>query len=222
MNWMWVLAQKAKMTGSHASSRYLPVLRACSRMSTSRTKKRMVNSQGRGVKRCPRAKVASHVSRMARVKVALAAADEVVQSRGDRHDHGGGEGDDSRQAKGCVQLEDDQLKEPAVGLPRLSGDGAGIGVDAGDGVVLHDPLTRAEMPPDVGVVDAGDVNAEERGGGVKGDEDEKLRPAVGGFVEGRVDVRIHTPTLLVLRRRLNSTKVCPKDVGAAIAASGAS
>ena len=67
-NSICTFAHRAKIAGNHSNSRSRPVLRACIRMSISRMKNRMVNSQGRGVYKCAMQKTPAKLSSTARGK----------------------------------------------------------------------------------------------------------------------------------------------------------
>src|ERR1700722_204957 len=87
----------------------------------------------------------------------------MAQGDGDREDHSSGVAKSADHAETLEQLDDDQLEEPAVGLPGLTGERPGEGIDARNGVMLQNPLAGTEMPPNVGVAGGGCVNAHERG-----------------------------------------------------------
>ena len=108
-------------------------------------------------------------------EIALAAAEQVIESGGDGDERAAGiELDPGEVAEG-IELGDDELEEPAIGLPGLVEGGAGEGVGARDSVVREDPVAGRKMPPDIGVGDGGFVEGDPGSRDEEYEQDEALR-----------------------------------------------
>ncbi len=91
----------------------------------------------------------------------------------DRQHHAGGVADDAGKAEPLKELEYDRPQRASCRLPTACGR-ARERIGVGNAVVLQDPLSRAQMPPDIGIVDTGGVDAHQRGRGKEDDKQDGL------------------------------------------------
>ena len=86
-------------------------------------------------------------------EIRLQPAHHVINRRGDQRHHGRRENHQPLQIHPPVELEQNQLEQPAIRLPRGRAAYPRERIGMRKAVVLQDPLARAQVPPDVWVGD---------------------------------------------------------------------
>ena len=117
-------------------------------------------------------------------EIALQAAHQVKYRYRGCHDQAGRIDDQAHQAKPLKQFDHQQFERPAIRKPWPAGELAGEGIDVGYGVMLKDPFPSAQMPPDVGIDDAGTSEADEDRNSEQHREHQALGEPLGCAVGG--------------------------------------